>query len=63
MYEVPVSKNRALSYQRKGTMVRETTVEMNYKACENKETQIFLGSKSVLKPTKSVKLIIILKYF
>lgn len=44
-------------------MVRETTVEMNYKACENKETQIFLGSKSVLKPTKSVKLIIILKYF
>ena len=47
--EKRVSEKRVLSYQRKGTMVKEMTVEMNYKAYKNKETQIFLGSKGVLK--------------
>ena len=43
--EKRVSEKRVLSYQRKGSMVRKMTVEMNYKAYENKKTQIFLDSK------------------
>ena len=45
-------REQSAELSEKGNHVRELTTEMNHKAYENKETQIFLGSKSVLKHIK-----------